>query len=772
MLFKSVWRYFKRSWVLASLLTVVIFLSAFIYGVMAHSVGAIEAPTEAYFKAYRQEDFHLVPMPFITPSDREHTSIPLAIRSTSALYEVDPEAFFALHERRLEALARPGLTLEARFSKDFNSPFDEASHTFRVLRPNTMVNQTKIVDGRLPEAIGEVMLLPVYAEAWGYNVGDTLTLQGETLEIVGLFMVPDYSLVMFGEAFILNTQSRTIVMVDETQFARFNGTLEVSYGVLGSLDFLPELIASENVLTGFSTRNTLRSGAIYDELAGGEAFGLSLSLLIAGIGVFVVYVMVHKMLQDQRGPIGILKALGYAPNAIVIPYLVFVLLLALPGLVLGYLVGLWVAPSLTGLYQLLYVLPTTHVVFSWRVFLLSTLLPLTVLVGLGTWVTSRLVREDALKLLNPKPIKPPKVKAHQTQVDPHSKWFMLRLSWQYLVRQRAALMVFLLGMSSALYLIFLGFSMQSSFDRMNALTFDQLNYEYVGICPLLTGCTAQQRAQGEGVIELPDVLVGDIPVVVVGLDTDSQHLPLQQDGQTITYLLSSEDIIVTRALAMKGRYRIGDTVKLEFGDLTLERTVVGIHEDYLNDRIFLERRAFSLLVSEGLTNDFVNVIYSEAPLDDSFSLVMSVSELREQSEWITQLSVVMFFWMTAASLGMGLVVMLLVMLMVFEHKRYDMQVFSLLGYEKKTLDRIFIHPYGVLMIALFLGMIPVAYGTFEIIMFYFATRFNMIFLMVLNPWHLVVVFIFAILMYGISRLILSRQWAKLSLAQSLSQMIT
>ncbi len=772
MLFKSVWRYFKRSWVLASLLSIVIFLSAFIYGVMAHSVGAIQAPTEAYFKAYQQETFHLMPMPLITPSDRETLSMPTAIRTTSALYEVDPETFYALHEQRLATLQRPGVTLEARFSKDFNSSFGAEEHAFRALKPTHTVNLTKVVEGRLPEAVGEVMLLPVYAQAWGHEVGDTITLQGEPLLIVGFFMVPDYSLVMFGEAFILNTRSRTLVLVDDTQFARLDGSLEVSYGGLGDVSVLTELIESPVVLTGFSTRNTLRSGAIYDELAGGEAFGLSLSLLIALIGVFVVYVMVHKMLNDQRGPIGLLKALGTPSHAIVLPYVLFVFLLALPGLLLGYVIGLWVAPSLTGLYQLLYVLPSTPVVFSWRVFVLSTLVPLAVLVGLGAFVTARLVRIDALKLLNPKTLKPPKVKARHATLDPQSKPFMVRLAWQYLVRQRAALMVFLLGMSSALYLIFLGFSMHSSFDRMNALTFDELNYEYVGFCPLFTGCNAAQQAQGEGVIELPDILIEDTPVVVVGLELDSTRLPLKEAGQRITSRLANEGVIVTRALAMKGQHRVGDTLTLDFGDVRLERTIVGIHEDYLNDRVFLERSALSRLLSEGLTSSFVNVIYSDTPFTEPFSVTLSVTQLREQSEWLTQLSVAMFFWMTAASLGMGLVVMLLVMLMVFEHKRYDMQVFSLLGYEKKTLDRVFIHPYGMLMMVLVVLMVPIAYLTFELIMFYFATRFNMVFLMVLNPWHFGAVLIFAVLIYGLSRWILKRQWTRMSLAQSLSQTIT
>ena len=772
MLFKNVWRYFKRQWVLAFLLSIVIFLSAFIYGVMAHSVGSIQTPTEAYFNVYQQEDFHLIPMPQITPFDREQQTIPRHIRTTAGLYEVDLEAYFFLHQARLDHLAQEGLTLEARFNKDITTDQQGESHVFRVLSPNTHVNQTRIVEGRMATSVGEVMILPVYAEAWDLSVGDPLTLEGQTLEIVGLFMVPDYSLVMFGEGFILNTQTRSILMVSDNQFVTFNAAIEASYGVLGPMDTMDTLVESNVILAGFSTRNTIRSGAIYDELAGGEAFGLVLSLLIAFIGVFVVYVMVHKMLNDQRGPIGLLKALGYHAHEIVLPYVLMVFFLALPGLLLGYLVGFIVAPSMTGLYQLLYVLPTTPVLFSWRIFLLSTALPLVVLVGLGSMVTVRLVRVDALKLLSPKALKPPKVKAHKTRLDPTSKRFTWRLGLDYLWRQKAALSVFVLGITSAFYLIFLGLSMTDSFEKMNELTFGEANYAYIGICPLMEGCSPSLVAQGEGAIELPDVLLEDTPVILVGLSPQSEKHPLNAQGTTITHRLEEEGVIITRALALKGQHRVGDVITLKYGDETLEREILGIHEDYLNNRVFMDKTTLSLRLTEGFSEAYVNVVYSQAPLGDGFQTVISLADLRSQTEWLTQLSEVMFFWMTLASFGMGLVVMLLVMMMVFEHKRFDMQVFRLLGYEKKTLNQVFIWPYAVLLLVLLMVSVPLALVTFEVVTFYFATRFNMIFIMTFNPWHIGLVLALAVVLYVLTQWLMRHQWAKTTLAEALSQEVT
>ena len=78
----------------------------------------------------------------------------------------------------------------------------------------------------------------------------------------------------------------------------------------------------------------MRSGAIYGEIDGGKAMSLGISIMIASIAILIVGIMVSKVLHSQRGPIGILKSMGYKNSEITVPYIFFIMIMSFPTLIL------------------------------------------------------------------------------------------------------------------------------------------------------------------------------------------------------------------------------------------------------------------------------------------------------------------------------------------------------------------------------------------------------------------------------------------------------
>ena len=121
------------------------------------------------------------------------------------------------------------------------------------------------------------------------------------------------------------------------------------------------------------TANNTRSGGIYADLAGGRAYGIMLSLLISTIALMIVGIMVSRVLHSQRGPIGILKSMGYKNSEITLPYVFFIAILAFPALITGYFLGTLGAEPFKNAYLLFYLLPSGPITQSFGTFVIAVI---------------------------------------------------------------------------------------------------------------------------------------------------------------------------------------------------------------------------------------------------------------------------------------------------------------------------------------------------------------------------------------------------------------
>ncbi len=84
-------------------------------------------------------------------------------------------------------------------------------------------------------------------------------------------------------------------------------------------------------------------------------------LMVAG---FIIYIVLRRLVEQQRGQIGILKAFGYGKRQIMFHYLSYSLALAAVGGALGGLIGMWLANPLTDMLYEFFHLPPVYTGFS------------------------------------------------------------------------------------------------------------------------------------------------------------------------------------------------------------------------------------------------------------------------------------------------------------------------------------------------------------------------------------------------------------------------
>ncbi len=133
-----------------------------------------------------------------------------------------------------------------------------------------------------------------------------------------------------------------------------------------------------------------------------EALSAFFPVLILSIAAFIIFILLKRLVDQQRTQIGILKAFGYTRREIMLHYLSYALVLALLGGVLGSVMGMWAANPLTVLLYDFFYLPEVYEGFSLSYLVLGIVLCLVVL-GFAGYMGCR----NALRLEPAEAMRPP-----------------------------------------------------------------------------------------------------------------------------------------------------------------------------------------------------------------------------------------------------------------------------------------------------------------------------------------------------------------------------
>jgi len=93
------------------------------------------------------------------------------------------------------------------------------------------------------------------------------------------------------------------------------------------------------------------------ELDGLEAMAKALPVMFLSIAAMILYIVLKRLIEQQRGQIGILKAVGYTQREIVFHYLSYAVIIGLTGGIVGAVLGIFLSYPFTAFYQLFFNMP-------------------------------------------------------------------------------------------------------------------------------------------------------------------------------------------------------------------------------------------------------------------------------------------------------------------------------------------------------------------------------------------------------------------------------
>ena len=475
------------------------------------------------------------------------------------------------------------------------------------------LNVPHLRSGRLPESgrLDEVLLSEAFAAAQNLRPGDHLfaNLDGtrRRLEVVGTALSPEYVYAIAPGALVPDDARYGIVWLPRPALAAafdldgaFNDlSLTLLRGVepQAVIDPLDRLLAPYGGQGAYPRADQLSHFFLDEEIEQLRVIAGVLPVIFLAVAAFLLNTVIHRLVAMERAAIGVLKAFGYSDAAVGWHYVQLVLLMTLPGLVLGLVGGVWLARALTELYAQFFRFPFIQLVFEPGPLILVMVVTLGAALSGGAAAVRRAVRLTPAEAMRPPT--PPNYRGLAWLARLHLDQPSLMI-FRHLVRFPLRASFSVLGIAAAVAILL---TSQHFLDAVEALIEHEL--ELARRYDLAVTLFEPRHARAETELaNLPGVLAVEParqlavrfvngPIrergSVTGV-TPEARLERILDADARPVIVPEAGLILSRALATKLRVGRGDVLTVEVMEgrrPTLELHVAGVVETYLGTAAFM-----------------------------------------------------------------------------------------------------------------------------------------------------------------------------------------
>ncbi len=293
-----------------------------------------------------------------------------------------------------------------------------ASSTVRIFRNRTSFNKAAYFEGSEPSATNEIALDRAFCDNNNIALGDTVLVDGYAYTVCALVSLSDYtSLFEDNDDFVMNTLSFTVAMVSDEAFealGALEGNVSYTYSFLlnnRSTELASRISLETDIAQTLTEHNTTlidlidastNQGISYaaEDMAGDETVWYAMLFLVVIVMAFVFSVLSASTIEEESGVIGTLLASGYRRRELLLHYMTLPCVVGVAAALLGNIAGYTVlSEPMRNLYYNVYSLPPYESAFSARVFLLTTVVPVALLLGITFLSLLRALRATPLQFL-------------------------------------------------------------------------------------------------------------------------------------------------------------------------------------------------------------------------------------------------------------------------------------------------------------------------------------------------------------------------------------
>lgn len=480
----------------------------------------------------------------------------------------------------------------------------------------------------------------------------------------------------------------------------------------------------------YPVKDQLSYNMLETEIAGMRSMTSSIPLVFVLMADFVLYLMLKRIIEQDRTQIGTLKAFGYSNTAVLFHYVAYGAIVGFLGGLIGDLLGYYSSDSMIALYQQYFKLPDAGK-YADTAFLITGMI---LAVGGGA-IGAFMGAKGILKLSPAEAMRPPapKIVKHDfLKFFPFLQYILNSggyMALRSVLRNKMRSFVIIIGiMFSFAMLTFMG-SYDSMIDKMMIsqfkdvqvydakVTFKAPQSYNAGIESVISidGVT-----NAEGILEIPVQLKNrnkQSGIVITGLNEDSNLYKIFDSDKKINLKPTSGGLILSNGLADKLEAQKGDVIYLSspmlYNDVKI--TVSDIVEQNLGQNCYMEINALGDIFNMPNTASAVvlsteDMSYLKSYLKEAKNVSAiedKVTTLKNYTEFMAPYTSLIIIMEIMAVLIAFAIIYNTATISLSERKR-EYATLRVMGFQSKEVSKIMGFEYWLLSVFGILGGIPLA----------------------------------------------------------------
>lgn len=624
-----------------------------------------------------------------------------------------------LESRQIDAIEENGVSVYENFFVE--EPVSNGS-TMRIFINREEVNKVCLMEGDMPESSDEIAVDRMYADNNKISVGDSLEVSGKELTVSGLVALSDYSaLFSDNNDSMFDAVKFGVAVMTREGFESF-GDVHLHYGYSWLYDEAPEdeidekeksdelmkSIASTAQLESFVPRYVNQAiNFTGSDMGSDKSMMITLLYIIIVILAFVFGVTISNTISKEANVIGTLRASGYTKGELIRHYTAIPIIVTLIGAVIGNILGYTIFKNVcANMYYGSYSLPTYKTIWNAEAFLMTTVVPLIMMLIINIIILANKLSLSPLKFLR-----------RDLSRKQRKKAFRLNTKIRILTRFRIRIIFQNIGNYATLFagiifanlLLMFGLLLPSVLSNYQNEIVDGMlcGYQYVLKAPAETDNAEAERFAVNS-LETEEGRYSSEKISIYGISADSRYIDAD---------FSKQGVYISAGYAEKFGLDSGDTFTLgeQYSDKKYEFEIAGVYDYPGALSVFMNISDFNTLFDND--GDYFNGYFSDTEITDiDEAYIASVIDEEALTKLTRQLTVSMGSMMNmvdAFAIIMFMILIYLLSKIIIEKNAQSISMTKILGYSNAEISGLYIVCTSIAVVLFLLISLPIERAVME-----------------------------------------------------------
>lgn len=593
---------------------------------------------------------------------------------------------------------------------------DDVDSTLRIFKNRDEINKACVMEGKLPENEKEIAIDRMYADNNELNVGDTLSVDENDFEISGLVSLSDYSSLYADPSdMMFDSVKFGVALTTEEGFDRL-GTNNMHYSYSWKYDEAPaddveakemsesflEVLAENSIVVNYIPQYSNLAINMAGEDIGKDKDIMAMFLYIVILIIsFIFAITTSNTISKEAGVIGTLRASGFTKGEIIRHYLTMPILVILVSAVVGNILGYTLFKNVAAsMYYSSYSLPTYVTIWNMDAFVMTTVVPVIMMIIINFVMLVRKLQLSPLKFLRKDLSKNKRKKSVRLNTKiPIMHRFRIRVMLQNLPNY----ITIVIGIFLANVILLFGMALPPLIEHYQTeITSNMIcEYQYVLKTSVETETEGAEKYCA-GSLETIEGKLSSESVSIFGVSDNSKYIDLDFDD---------DSVYISNAMSEKFGVDKGDelVLKEEYGNKEYTFTVEDVYYYPAGISVFMSREYFNDTFD--YEEDYYNGYFSDKEITDiDESLIATTITEDDLTKTSRQMETSMGSLMDLLSLFGIVMFMLIIYLLskiIIEKNAQSISMTKILGYSDSEISGLYIFATSFVTISSIILTIPI-----------------------------------------------------------------